>query len=231
MLDWNYFIAGAAMLAALVMTALWRRSLGRATKLSVEGEGVAARLAESEKGLAREQKARNKLAEEIAEFRKRTDKAKRRGAKAAPQPMGTAARMQDLEEASAQAGRERDRLRQERDSLTEELARLRRQLEAQSRPAPSAPSPSPVPVAEVPDDDAAKRELEANLATAREQIGKLEGEHRIARQNEARMRKRMDNQEQLYASLRSELEVKKDRLRTQEEQIQRLQALKAAILD
>ena len=44
-----------------------------------------------------------------------------------------------------------------------------------------------------------------------------------------RMRKRVTNQEQLYASLRAELDVKKDRLRTQEEQIQRLQALQAAI--
>ncbi len=45
------------------------------------------------------------------------------------------------------------------------------------------------------------------------------------------MRKRMSNQEILYASLRAELEVKKDRLRTQEEQLQRLQALKVAVLD
>ncbi len=53
----------------------------------------------------------------------------------------------------------------------------------------------------------------------------------LARQTEARMRKRMDNKEQLYASLRAELDVKKDRLRTQEEQMQRLQALKAAVLE
>ena len=53
----------------------------------------------------------------------------------------------------------------------------------------------------------------------------------IARGTEARMRKRMSNQEQLYASLRAELDVKKDRLRTQEEQLQRLQALKVAVID
>ena len=41
----------------------------------------------------------------------------------------------------------------------------------------------------------------------------------------------MSNQEQLYASVRSELDVKKDRLRAQEEQIQRLQALKVAMSD
>ena len=46
-----------------------------------------------------------------------------------------------------------------------------------------------------------------------------------------RLRKRVDNQERLYASVRAELEVKKDRLRTQEEQIQRLEALKVAVAD
>jgi hypothetical protein len=45
------------------------------------------------------------------------------------------------------------------------------------------------------------------------------------------MRKRMSNQEQLYASIRAELDVKKDRLRTQEEQLQRLQALKVSVVD
>ena len=63
------------------------------------------------------------------------------------------------------------------------------------------------------------------------QVKQLEQALTAARETESRMRKRMSNQEQLYASLRSELEVKKDRLRTQEERIQRLQALEVAVAD
>ena len=62
-----------------------------------------------------------------------------------------------------------------------------------------------------------------------ERIGKLQGQLELAKQSEVRMRKRMSNQEQLYASIRSELEVKKDRLRAQDERIQRLEALGVAL--
>ncbi len=72
---------------------------------------------------------------------------------------------------------------------------------------------------------------EAELAEAGERLVKLENELQLAHQTQARARKRMANQDQLYAALRGELEAKKDRLRTQEEQLQRLQALKVAVLD
>ena len=80
----------------------------------------------------------------------------------------------------------------------------------------------------------ARVELEraqAELAGVREQCAKQSEGLGLARHNEVRLRKRMENQEQLYASLRAELDVKKDRLRAQEELIQRLQALKAAVLE
>ncbi len=69
------------------------------------------------------------------------------------------------------------------------------------------------------------------MASALEREKKLQSELEIARQSDLRVRKRMSNQEMLYASLRAELDVKKDRLRTQEEQLQRLQALKVAVID
>ena len=80
----------------------------------------------------------------------------------------------------------------------------------------------PKPVPAVSDDGPA-------LVEARERIGKLESELSISKESEIRMRKRMANQEQLYASIRAEIEVKKDRLRAQEEKIQRLEALSAAV--
>ncbi|MBW2496839.1 MAG: hypothetical protein JRF61_06150, partial [Deltaproteobacteria bacterium] len=64
-----------------------------------------------------------------------------------------------------------------------------------------------------------------------ERLSELEGQLDEARTNEARLRKRIARQEELYAALRGELEVKKDRLRAQTEQIERLQALKVTVVE
>ena len=73
--------------------------------------------------------------------------------------------------------------------------------------------------------------LDRQRAESARQVKVMEEALAESREAQARMRKRMANQEQLYASVRSELEVKKDRLRTQEEQIQRLQALEVVVAD
>jgi len=227
MLDWIQLVALIGVGGTGLFALLWRRAELAMRAREAKNDGLKTALAALETHVEKERKARSRQAEELAELRKRADKAKRRTGKNAPQPMGTASRIQDLEEASEKASVERDRLRAERDGLVEDLAKLRARIEADERAteakARAVPVEQPKPVATT--------SLEASLAEARERIGALESEAQLARQTEARLRKRMDNQEQLYASLRSELEVKKDRLRTQEEQLQRLQALKVAVLD
>jgi hypothetical protein len=49
------------------------------------------------------------------------------------------------------------------------------------------------------------------------------------RKAKARLKKKVETQDLLYTSLRSELDVKKDRLRAQQEVIERLQALEVAL--
>ena len=173
--------------------------------------------------LRREQKARAQQGEELAGLRKRADKAKKRSARAdkgaADLPLGTASRISDLEAQVERVERERDRSRDEREQLAARVADLEAKLEVARRPSPSVASAPTPPVSE---DGPA-------LAEARERIGKLESELSLAKQSEVRMRKRMANQEQLYASIRAELDVKKDRLRAQEEKIQRLEALSVAV--
>ena len=71
--------------------------------------------------------------------------------------------------------------------------------------------------------------LRARLEERGQRVAALEQELAEARRTGAAARRRLDKQEQLYVALRGELEAKKDRLRTQEEQLQRLQALKVAI--
>lgn len=178
--------------------------------------------------LEHEGQARKKQGEELAELRRRADKARRRAEKTPDAPIGTAARIRDVEVELERAQAALRRAELERDQHARSATALQAERDALALRVEDASAPARA-VAEQ-----GRVELErvrSELAAMREQCAKQSEELGLARQTEARMRKRMDNQEQLYASLRAELEVKKDRLRAQEEQLQRLQALKVAVLD
>ncbi len=220
------------LLIALCAAAwLWRGRQGaekRIEQLAAEMESLEVERKDLLRRFELESQARKRQSEELAELRRRSDKAKRRTEKSPEVPLGTASRIRDieveLERAQATLRRvelERESLARRADGLQAECSGLARRLEDASAPTQAL----------VDQHRVALERGQTELAVAREQLQKQGEELALARQTEARMRKRMDNQEQLYASLRAELDVKKDRLRTQEEQIQRLQALKAAVLD
>jgi chromosome segregation ATPase len=178
--------------------------------------------------LDHEAQARKKQGEELAELRRRADKARRRAEKAPEAPLGTASRIRDVEVELERAQVALRRAELERDQHARSAAALQVERDALSLRVEDASAPARAAA------EQGRIELEqvrSELAAVREQCAKQGEELGLARQTEARMRKRMDNQEQLYASLRAELEVKKDRLRAQEEQLQRLQALKVAVVD
>ncbi|MGB0620844.1 MAG: hypothetical protein ACPGVZ_15380 [Myxococcota bacterium] len=213
-----YLLCGVTVLVAAVLGELWRRAEARVALAEDHAETLRTEREELTARLSRERQTRTQQGEELTALRKRVDKAKKRSARAekgaADLPLGTAARVADLESQIERAERERDRGRAEREQLAAQVANLEARLEVARRPA--------APIATVPDEG-------PGLAEATERISKLESELELAKQSELRIRKRMVNQEQLYASIRAELEVKKDRLRAQEEKIQRLEALSAAI--
>lgn len=228
-------VALAALTGGLLAAAwLWRGAERARRTASASLEQVTAERETLSMQLARETTARKKQAEELAALRKKNDKARRREAKAgkggADRAVGTAARLADLEEQLARAERARDRGRREREQLAAEIARLEAQL-ATARERPAAPATPPPLVETPPVPNAARDEALAEVASLREQLAKANEALEQAKLTEARMRKRMSNQEQLYASVRAELDVKKDRLRAQEERIQRLEALQVAIRD
>jgi len=227
MSEWGVVGAVIATGVAIGLAWLWRGAEARAALLLGEKARLATQNEALGASLAREEKARKRQAEELAGYRKKADKARKRGSKTTPQPLGTASRIQDVETALGRAELERDRALGEQQALNDELARLRRQLEKAS----AKPEPIPPPAEVSASGPAETAMLEAQLEQSRARVTKLEAELREAGQNETRMRKRMANQEQLYASIRAELEVKKDRLRTQEEQLERLQALQVTMLD
>jgi len=228
MLNALSFLLVISIAGAVWLGLAWRK----AEKRSLDLAAAVAALEGERKDLIRrgehESQARKKQSEELAELRRRADKAKRRAEKAPEAPLGTAARIRDVEVEVERAQMALRRVEAERDqharsasALQAERDRLAKQLEDASAPARS--------VAEQ-----VRAELDrarGELAAMREQHAKQGELLELAHQNELRFRKRMDNQEQLYASLRAELDIKKDRLRAQEEQIQRLQALKAAVID
>lgn len=216
-------IAGAVWLALA-----WRKAEKRSLDLAA---AVAALEGERKDWIRRadhESHARKKQSEELAELRRRADKARRRAEKPPEAPLGTAARIRDIEVELERAQIALRRVEAERDqharseaTLLAERDRLAKQLEDASAPARAAAEQG----------RAELERVQGELAAMREQHAKQSELLELARQTELRIRKRMDNQEQLYASLRAELDIKKDRLRAQEEQIQRLQALKAAVID
>ena len=231
MLEWEILLALIGLGAAGLTAALWRAADSRAQLLQGQKNELEANLKAVTSELAHEEKSRQRQAEEIANLRKRADKAKKRSAKSAAQPLGTASRVQDLVVALEDAQRERNRIGAERDALCAELSQLRSRMEVEARAARAQAAASEAALRPAQPESGSQASVEAPLAEARERLVKLESELQLAHQTTARARKRIANQEQLYAALRGELEAKKDRLRTQEEQLQRLQALKVAVLD
>jgi DNA repair exonuclease SbcCD ATPase subunit len=227
MSDWGAVGAFVGVGLAGAMAWLWRRAEKRAVALTGELQGASVRSEQLAASLAREEKARRRQAEELAGYRKKTEKARKRASRAPAKPLGTASRLHDLEESLAKLERERDSALAARQTAEQELERVRGLLERATRKSDVVRAPSPA----APSTQDPVAELEAGRIEDRARIAALESELAEARQVQARMRKRVSNQDQLYASIRAELDVKKDRLRRQEEQLERLQALKVAVLD
>ena len=227
----EWLLLGLVAGVAIVLGRLWQLADARAAVANEAHDRVSGERQDLAARLSKEVQTRKKQAEELATFRKRADKAKKRSARdekgATDLPLGTAARLADFEGKIERVERERDRSRVEREQLTAQVSTLETRLEIASRASAKVATPAPLAPSLTATDDS----LRSELGEATERVGKMTDELRLAKETELRMRKRMNNQEQLYASVRAELDVKKDRLRTQEEQIQRLQAMKVVVTD
>ena len=131
---------------------------------------------------------------------------------ASQSPAAVLERETDLEAAR----QERDAARHEANNLVAEVSRLGAELAAKNAEEPSGEDPRIEALGEA--CAAAKKELEASREATED-----------LRKAKARLAKKVSTQELLYVSLRTELEAKKDRLRGQQELIERLQALEVAV--
>jgi len=79
-------------------------------------------------------------------------------------------------------------------------------------------------IANHPDNPERAEKAEAQSASRARELG-------AARKEVGRLQERLRTQNKVYMALRGELEAKKDRLRQQREEIERLQAIKVALVD
>ena len=211
--------AGLGALAALIFNLRARSAAGEASKAWAENEKLSGDLKSVRDQLGKQSTKLAKHDEEVAGLRKRLDKAKRRGGASGGSGGGgesVSATLVEREAELEEARQARDAARSEAEGLTDELRRLRTELAAKPQEEPSAES---VELEEL-------RQAGAKAAQALAESTQAQEELRAAK---ARLKKKVDTQELLYVALRTELEAKKDRLRGQQELIERLQALEVSL--
>ena len=213
--------AGLGVLAALVFGLRAQKANADAARAWAESEKLSVDLKAVREQLGKQSGKLAKHDDEVADLRRRLDKAKRRastrGSSAgAAGGAGGAAESLERETDLEEARQARDSARREAEGLSAEVQRLRAEVASLSSTAPPEEDPR------IEELGQAKAKAIADLAASEEALAEL-------RKGKARLKKKMDTQELLYVSMRSELDIKKDRLRAQQEIIERLQALEVSL--
>ena len=216
---------GLAALLGVAAAVLFARVRSMNVELGeavVSGEKLGGELKAARQQLEREAAKGRRKSDELADLRKRHDKLKKRkggdgGGASQPQAAAVTAGAAG-ERALEEARQERDRAREESTRLAAELTEARAAVEA------AKPAPGSVDAAEAARLREAASQAEGKLAELRERAEKAEA--RVTR-----LEKKLESQETAYVQLRGELAAKKDRLTTLTEQLERLQALKVALVD
>jgi len=213
-------VAGAALVAVGVLVPRLRAAAHEAAAARLDAERLSGELQTARSQLEKAEGKARRAGTELADVRKKLDKSRKRAAQlhGEARPGTPAASGLAAEKALEEARQARDAAREEAESLGAELSRLRAEQVAARRASEHA---------DTTESEALERKVAASereLETAREALGKATAEV-------DRLKKKIRSQETLYVSIRSELEVKKDRIRAQTEEIERLHALKVALVD
>ena len=201
---------------------------------SQELESEAAALEENLRTAGKRSESRSagerRRGDELAELRRKLEKAKKRATQAREEQLAESHRIKDLE----------DRLRLRDADVRAARSDGQRQPEGLA-PKPPAPAPAlekPVPPPVAPPPKAPEVVESEALVAASKRVERAEAERRAAQVKLAeletqvkRLQGKVKTQDKLYASMRLELEAKKDRLSTQQEELERLRALKVAWMD
>jgi chromosome segregation ATPase len=217
LLPWVLFAAAVAV----VLVGIAR--VRTAVREAAEKDDLIARLEstaqDDRKRLEKSVAKQKRNSEHLEQARRKLEKSRKRAARPDdPSRTPTAASRAEPEGALETARQERNTARSEAEALTEELAKAKSRLATASANKPLL-------------DNDAITALEKRAATAESTAAALRTELTGTRATTGRLREKLETQKLLYVSIRSELSAKKDRLRTQTEEIERLRALKVAVDD
>jgi chromosome segregation ATPase len=212
-----WLIAGGAVAIAIVAIARARAAARDAGDSDRKAESLRDQLTASRERLEDIESKRRRAGEELVDLRHKLDKAKKRATRTDGRPQhASPAGSQDFEKDLEIARQARDAAREEVQKLSDEVARLRSQVRSDAARKPIL-------------DNAAIEALQGRATRLEAELGELAGELGQARKEAARLREKNKTQEQLYVSIRGELQAKKDRLRTQTEELERIRALKVVL--
>jgi chromosome segregation ATPase len=223
-LAFGWIVAGLALAASAAL--YWRsRSLTAEVDEFAERSAVLQeQLEASERRFEERAKAQRKRGEEIAELKKKLEKARKRAAAAHHERSDDSSRLQELEGALARAEAERLKAQRQVDALRAELER--RPTAPRPAAAPAAPVP---PVAPEPSPSPGAQALVERAEKAEARLKDIETELRQSRKEVERHKRRASSLDIAYVAQHGELEVKKDRLKTQQEELERLRAMRVTL--
>ncbi len=241
-----WVVAGLASLCAILLFMRLRAVQANLRESEDEVESFEEKL----RGAAKRSEARSagerRREDELPELRRKLEKARKRATQAREEQRKESYRIKELEDRLRLRGSDAPTTAAGR-TLKTELAAVSSvnsaptpvaaapkppEPKAPEPPEPKAPEPvsPPAPSPEVIESEAlaaaVKRaeQAEASRDQIRLKLAELEFQ---AKRRQAKVR----TQEMLYASIRLELEAKKDRLGTQQEELERLRALRVVLMD
>jgi chromosome segregation ATPase len=216
----GWILAAVAVLAAAFLLLRLRREIGRAAALARDVDRLEGELRDARQQLEKRAGAERRRSDQERETRRKLEKAKKRAG------LARAEQQEEMERARQLEGQLRLR-EADLKGLREELARA---------------SASPLSPDRIEEREAEMAEMKRALSSLTARAEKAEAAAAAAKtakeeatrgleKDVARLRRKTATQETLYASIRSELEIKKHRLRAQTEELERLRAYKVAVVD
>jgi len=216
-----WLVAGAALAAAAAFYSRLRQLTTLATSKQIEVDKLLGELKSTREQMERAAAKQRRSTDELVELRKKLEKVKKRAARGqGGTPVGAPDQLQTLEAELEQARQARDAARDEAQALSGELSRLRGEQVVESQPA-AAPPPLL--------DNAAIEALQAKVEALEVERDRMGTELAKANDSAERLRGKAKTQDTLYVSMRSELDAKKDRLRGQQEELERLRAMQVVV--
>jgi len=212
-----WLIAALAVAVALAALARIRTSSVEASQRELGVEKLRDELRTTREQLKKAVAKQRRSGEELVHARRKLEKTKKRVARIEADPRDAGpSRSEDPGEALETARQARDAARNEARELAAELERLRAEANGEAPPEPLLDNP-------------AIEALQKRLNEADGELGRLRNELAVARTDGAKLKEKIQTEKLLYVSIRGELQVKKDRLRAQTEENERLRALKVVV--